>query len=540
MATGFDGIYGLHQGFLQSVDRHSGRPALEVQGAQYSYSDLYHQAAAVGAALQSAMPETTAPLVGVLANRSLPVYSGLLGTLMAGKAVVPLNPGFPQERTQQMVEQAGLQALVADGQGEALLSDLLPGMDVPMVVVLPLAESAQALQARFPQHRFLTRAELGAPSDWRPASVQPDDLAYLFFTSGSTGTPKGVGVLHRNALRFVAMSLERYRPFGISEADRFSQFYDITFDSSMFDLYVSWAFGACLCCPTAKEWFNPNKYIEEGRLSVIDITPSAGHGMNRRDGWRPGRFQALRLCRFGGEALSAELATAMAAAAPHARVDNAYGPTECTVDSAYYLWDPERSPGECEHGMVPIGYPGNQVQLTVVDDDLQPVPEGAEGELLIGGPQVTPGYWNDPERTEQAFIRLPSDGAVHYRTGDLVRRPPAGKPIMFLGRMDHQIKVGGVRIELGEVEQALREAAATDEAVALGWPRTSSGAAGIVGFVVAGTADEAAIRDQLRSRLPSVMVPRVIHALEALPLNPNGKVDRKALMARLEAEAGGR
>jgi acyl-coenzyme A synthetase/AMP-(fatty) acid ligase len=258
--------------------------------------------------------------------------------------------------------------------------------------------------------------------------------------------------------------------------------------------------------------------------------------MQRGNGWRPDRFQALRLCRFGGEALSADLACALAQAAPNAVIDNVYGPTECTVDAAYYRWNHERSMDESVHGVVPIGEAGPRVGLLVVDPDLNEVGVGDEGELLISGPQVTPGYWRDPERTSASFIRLPGRDGVHYRTGDLVRRVPPGRPIPYLGRLDHQIKIAGVRIELGEVEQALREAGATDMAVAVGWPRTPSGASGIVGFVAEPGADVAAIRQHLKRRLPAVMVPRTIHAVDAMPLNVNGKIDRKALIERLRTD----
>ncbi|WP_026289464.1 amino acid adenylation domain-containing protein [Thioalkalivibrio sp. AKL12] len=524
---------GMLTGFLRSVERFPDRPALDVEGRAFTYRELFGAGADVAHGLQQALSAGIPARVGVLAQRSLPMYQGILGTLMAGHTLVPLNPGFPAERTIAMAEQADLSGLLVDLQGLERLDELLGAFSRPLAILLPDAERLDELKTRWPRHDFRVIEDSLRPTEWVPATISRDDLACLFFTSGSTGVPKGVGVLQSNVTRFVEMSQERYRDFGINETDRFSQFYDITFDSSMFDLYVSWAFGACLCCPSAKEWFNPNRYIADKALTVIDITPSAGHGMNRRNGWAPGRFPDLRLCRFGGEALSAELAGAMAAAAPNAWIDNAYGPTECTVDACFYRWEPEQSPAECEHGMVPIGYPGNQVGLRVADEALQEVPIGAEGELLISGPQVTPGYWKDPERTAKAFVHL-DDGRVHYRTGDLVRRPPPGEPLIFLGRLDHQIKIGGVRIELGEVEAELREAAGTDQAVAVGWPRTESGASGIVAFVVAEEVDEAALRDRLRQRLPAVMVPRTIHSLENLPLNANGKVDRKALVAQLE------
>jgi acyl-CoA synthetase (AMP-forming)/AMP-acid ligase II len=259
--------------------------------------------------------------------------------------------------------------------------------------------------------------------------------------------------------------------------------------------------------------------------------------MDRGSGWRPGRFPLLRLARFGGEALSAELAAKLAAAAPNAAVDNVYGPTECTVDASYYRWDRERSPSEAMHGVVPIGVAGPRVTLSVVDAELRPVPVGGEGELLIAGPQVTPGYWKDAERTASAFIRLPGSDVIHYRTGDLVRRVPEGQPIPYLGRMDYQIKIAGVRIELGEIEQAMRQASGSDEVVAVGWPPTTGGASGVVGFIARPTCDVAEIRARLKEMLPGVMVPKDLRIVETMPLNVNGKVDRKALLEELRAEA---
>lgn len=527
--------YGLHAGFLRSASFFPERPALEVDGRVISYAELRALALALAHTIMVHLPAGAQRRVGVLASRSLSVYTGLLGTLSAACAVVPLNPAFPTDRTRQMMDLSELGALVVDAKGAAQLDALLEGTPRALLVVLPAGSPTAAHRARWPGHQFVAAPTTAVvDATWAvPVSVQPDSLAYLFFTSGSTGTPKGVGVLHRNVCRFVDMSVDRYRACGIGETDRFSQFYDITFDSSMFDLYVSWAMGACLCSPSTSEWVNPNKYIENKALTVIDIVPSTGHAMNRSNGWRPGRFTQLRLCRFGGEALPAELAATLAAAAPQAVVENVYGPTECTVDAAYYRWDRQRSMAEAEHGVVPIGQAGPQVGLLIVDADLREVPVGGEGELLISGPQVTPGYWNSPERTAASFIEVPGHSATHYRTGDLVRRPPDGGPITYLGRFDFQIKISGVRIELGEVEQALRRAAGTDMAVAVGWPPTPSGAAGIVGFIAGESIDTKAVMKVLKSALPAVMVPRELHLVEEMPLNVNGKVDRKALLARL-------
>ncbi|MBI5720141.1 MAG: amino acid adenylation domain-containing protein [Burkholderiales bacterium] len=529
---------GLHRTFFDAAAAHPERTAVEVGTEWLSYAELRSRSLQVAHSLV-ATGGLAKPRVGVLASRSTSMYAGILGVLAGSGAVVPLNPGFPQERTRQMIELAGAQALVADAAGLAVLEPLLAGIERALVVVVDDADQAAALAVRLPRHRFVaTSAGIGETTGFSPLAASPDDLAYLFFTSGSTGTPKGVGVLHRNVVRFVQMSQERYRALGIGDAgrqDRFSQFYDITFDSSMFDLFVGWSLGACLCCPTLPEWINPNKYIEKRALTVIDIVPSTGHMMDRGNGWRAGRFPLLRLARFGGEALSADLAAKLALAAPNAAIDNVYGPTECTVDASYYRWDRKRSPAEALHGVVPIGTAGPRVTLRVVDADLVDVPVGGEGELLIAGPQVTPGYWKDAERTAKSFIRLPGSDQVHYRTGDLVRRAPEGAPIPYLGRMDYQIKIAGVRIELGEIEQAMRSASGSDEVVAVGWPPTTSGASGVVGFVARPKVEMTELRARLKEMLPGVMVPKELRVLDRLPLNVNGKVDRKALLEDLRA-----
>lgn len=527
--------FGLHAGFWRSAKLHSRRPALEVGGRSYTYADLGALAARVAAAIDRDDRDASLA-VGVLGSRSLSVYAGLLGTLTSGRAVVPLNPGFPVDRTARMIQHAGVHVLVADAAGLRHAEELLLRGAEPMLLVLPEMDSARDLAAQWPQHRFLARDEMDRLELSEPTRVEPGDWAYVFYTSGSTGTPKGVGVTHGNATRFVEMSLERYGELGLGEHDRFSQFYDITFDSSMFDLYVSWAFGSCLCVPSVADWINPNKFIESAQLSVIDIVPSTGRNMSRTGGWRPGRFGGLRLCRFGGEALPQELAATLAAAAPRATIDNVYGPTECTVDAAYYRWVAGQSENECEHGVVPIGTAGPKVTLRVVGSDLREVAPGEEGELVISGPQVTPGYWRDPERTAAAFVELPDHAGRAYRTGDLVRRPDGPGPIAFLGRLDHQIKISGVRIELGEIEQVVREVSGAEHVVAVGWPVTASGASGIVVFMTGVDMERAqSIRDQVYHRLPQVMVPRAIHAIEDFPLNVNGKVDRKVLLARLDA-----
>jgi acyl-coenzyme A synthetase/AMP-(fatty) acid ligase len=174
------------------------------------------------------------------------------------------------------------------------------------------------------------------------------------------------------------------------------------------------------------------------------------------------------------------------------------------------------------------------MRAIVVDEALHQVEPGEAGELLLTGPQVTLGYWRDPERTAAAFVIPPGEESVFYRTGDRVRRSTEGRPTTYLGRVDHQIKVLGHRVELGEIEAALREATGVDAVVALGWPLTESGAGGVAAFVGDVDVDAPAALAAARGRLPAYMVPRTLHLLPDLPLNANGKFDRRALLERLE------
>jgi amino acid adenylation domain-containing protein len=446
---------------------------------------------------------------------------------MRGHGYVPLNPKFPAGRNQSMLERAGCEAIVVDGERADTIVELLEGVERPLTLVLPDIENVAALAAKLPAHTVLGKADLEPADAWVETPVDPNGIGYLLFTSGSTGQPKGVMVAHRNVVAFVDVMTERY---GIDERDRMSQ----TFDLSAFDMFVAWDRGACLCCPPEAALMSPGQFIRDAELSVWFSVPSTGVFMRRLGALKPDAFPSLRLSLFCGEPLPAEVAKAWALAAPASHVENLYGPTELTIACMLYRWNSDTSPAECEHGVVAIGVPYPGMRVLVVGEGLHEVEPGESGELLLTGPQVTLGYWKDAEKTAAAFVVPPGEDRIFYRTGDRVRRPVGEQPMTYLGRVDHQIKILGHRVELGEVEAILREEAGVDAIVAIGWPKTESGANGIVAFVGDLETDTAAVLEAARTRLPAYMVPRRIHRLAELPLNANGKFDRKALLQRLE------
>jgi len=274
--------------------------------------------------------------------------------------------------------------------------------------------------------------------------------------------------------------------------------------------------------------------IRDAELTIWFSVPSTAVLLSRLGKLKPDTYPGLRLALFCGEALPQEILEAWSLAAPKAVLENLYGPTEVTIACTAYRWDPMRSPGECELGLVPIGEPYPGMSALVADEALREVAPGEAGELLMGGPQVSLGYWQDPERTATAFVRPPDRDAVFYRTGDRVRRVRPGGPLVYLGRVDNQIKIQGYRVELEEVESVLRDAAGVEVAIAVGWPVNAAGADGIVAFLGAESADLDAVRQRLRQRLPPYMVPRELRLHPVFELNANGKVDRKALRRLLE------
>jgi amino acid adenylation domain-containing protein len=532
----------LRSGFLASAERYPDRAALTVDGAEVTYRELHERAASIAATLEHAVAEhgitEEHALTAVLGHRHATAFAGILGALFRGHGYVPLNPVFPTDRSATMLDRSGACAIVCDGGAHAQLEQVIEPIERRLVIVLPDADDAKAreLAAAWPQHVIIGASGLRPAAEWRAREVDPDAIAYLLFTSGSTGIPKGVMVAHRNVVAFLDCMLERYRP---RPDDRFSHTFDLTFDLSVFDLFMAWWSGACVCCPTAQQKAFAGKYATapsgpgSAPITIWFSVPSTAVLMSKLRMLKEGAYPAMRWALFCGEALPAEVTAQFAKAAPNAVVENLYGPTELTIACTLYRWDAERSPGESELGVVPIGDPYPGMEVKIADEQLREVPVGEPGELLMTGPQLSLGYFRDPERTAAAFVVPPGETRIFYRTGDRVRRTPGG-PLVYLGRVDNQIKIQGYRVELAEIESVLRDVAGCDVAIAIGWPKNASGADGIVGFVGADEGDADKIKKRAAERLPSYMQPREIRFVREWPLNSNGKVDRKALAAQLE------
>ena len=452
--------------------------------------------------------------VAVCLPRSAMLPVALLAVLRTGATYVPMDPGHPPERLRLIAENARLRVAVCQpgspaarmlaGQHGTVLVD--PGAAVP--------------------------DEAGQPVGGWPAP-DPAAVAYLMYTSGSTGMPKGVAVSHGSLLNLLAAM--RREP-GLSEDDRLLSVTTPAFDISLLELLLPLACGAEVQIATDADMAEPGRIaalIEHGRTTVMQATPTMWR-MLTETSWRPpGHLRIL----VGGEPVPADLADTLARHA--AEVWNVYGPTEATV------WATARRvrPGEAagSGGAIRIGGPAQGVHLCVVDRWARLVPPGVPGELAIGGRGVALGYWRSPRATAERFVPDPlsrSPGGRLYLTGDLVRRAADGT-IDFLGRIDHQVKLRGFRIDPGEIEAALRCSAEVSEAVVL-LVDSASGTPGLVAYAVPrpGAAIPSAreLCRSVRDHVPEYMVPAAVHVLDELPLTANGKIDRAALR-RLHAAA---
>jgi amino acid adenylation domain-containing protein len=522
----------LRSGFLHHAAVQPDAAAVVVRGKVLSYGELENKARCWANAILRARGKPT-ERVGVFAYRSDVSYVATVASLLAGAAFVPLNPTFPSEKSRAMIAAAELDAIIIDKICFPHAINALQGHS-GLVVLMPESEASdmQDLDCRLYDAAELKRV----PPLQELPPVCPDDVAYLLFTSGSTGAPKGVPVTHGNVVGFLDAMSKRY---GISSDDRFSQTFDQTFDLSVFDLFMAWSNGACVYSLSTIELLAPTKFINTNELTVWFSVPSLPAHMIRRKTLVPNSMPSLRWSLFCGEPLPRRTAESWQEAAPNSIVENQYGPTELTIACFVHRWNSNTSPPLCQNDVVPIGRPYPGMAAMVIGEDQLPLADNGTGELCVTGPQMTSGYWRDAAKTSERFINLaisPFETRRFYRTGDRVQRL-AGGDYVFLGRTDFQIKVLGHRVELGEVECALRSLPSVEHAIAVGLPVGQTSADALIAFLSGVGIDETAVLDRARSVLPPYAVPQRLIILDQMPLNSNGKVDRRALEQSLTASA---
>ncbi len=512
-----EGVALVHRRIAARAAEAPGRTAIDFSGQRQDYATLEARANAIARALRE-RGAGRGDFVGLCLERGPMLHAAVLGILKSGAAFVPLDPDYPGARLDFMVADAGLRVLVCS-------AALAGAFDHPRARTLVLDEDMDAPAGR---------RDGPLPADARDAT--PESPAYVIYTSGSTGRPKGVVVPHR-ALSNLLRSMQRAPGFGAD--DRMVAVTVSSFDMSIPELFLPLvAGGQVVVAPrdAPRDGHALRGLLEASGATCMQATPS-GWRLLLAAGWRGGpRFKAL----VGGEPLPHDLATALAGCCGEAW--NMYGPTETTVWSTCARLVPPV-------GAITIGTPIDNTTVRVLDPRGQPCPVGVPGELWIGGDGVALGYLGRPDLTAERFVPDPFDahpGARLYRTGDLGRWRGDGA-LEHLGRLDSQVKVRGYRIELGEIEATL-SACDGVRACAATVREDRPGDVRLVAYAVLAPGHAPtpqAMRSHLQARLPAYMVPQHVVAIDALPLSPNGKLDRGALpvpddMRRAAGRAGPR
>jgi amino acid adenylation domain-containing protein len=438
-------------------------------------------------------------IVGLCLRRDSDLVTGMLAALKSGAAYLPLDPSHPPARVAGIVADAQPVAVLA----HAATTAALAGATAPVLVLDDL------------------RAELdGQPAGDPPAASGPGDVSYVIYTSGTTGQPKGVLTTHRSLVNFTDSIRDL---FEVTPCDRILGFASATFDVSLFEIFAAILNGArvrLLSDPERLSIERLQAVLENEGITITDIPPAVMTLLS------PEGLSSLRIAFVGCEAFSGELVNRWNSGR---RLFNGYGPTECTVTMIV-----EECPGTWD-AEPPIGLPMANHVAHVLDSRMRLLPPGLPGELVIGGAGLALGYLGSPELNEAKFVTDPfgtsGDGRL-YRTGDLVTRLPDGR-LVFLGRVDQQVKIRGLRIELGDVESALASFPGIGQVSVRDWT-DSDGERYLAGYVTPGPGsgeapDLGAIRDHLAARLPSYMIPAHFVVLDKLPLGSSGKTDKRQL-----------
>jgi D-alanine--poly(phosphoribitol) ligase subunit 1 len=480
------------QPLLHSFRVFGSKNAFFISGKFYTYDELARRVSAIRNVVHQ-LPDIH---VGLVANDDLETYASIFALWLEGKCYVPLHPFQPLERCEDIISQVG------------------------MTTILDSDETSRYTAQKVIMTRHLSFD--GYAID-EACNCGDDADAYVLFTSGSTGKPKGVPLTRGNLSAFV----DSFFALGyqLDKDDRCLQMFDLTFDLSVQSYLIPMLVGACAYTVPSNsvKYMEVFQLLDEQRLTFALMVPSIIHYM--RPYLHEIAVPEMRYSLFCGEALLDDDTSEWCRSVPNARVDNLYGPTECTIYCTcyHYLRD---SMNKEVNGAVCIGREMSHTHCIIVDEKSGEVAQGVKGELCLSGAQLTRGYWNNPEKNAAAFFM--KDGVRYYRTGDLCAFDADGD-ILYYGRIDFQVKIQGYRVELGEIEEHARKFFGGEINAVAVVAKDSAGNNEIALCLESGQMDTVSLTDCLKSKLPSYMIPSAVCYIEPFPQNANGKIDRKQL-----------
>ena len=493
--------------FAANVEKFPDNNAIHVAGKYYSYREFSNIISGIQKRINDSGLENE-KLIGVLTIDDIYTYASIMAIMFNGSAYVPINNKNPQHRNSDIIQDTSLNAILASVEHEAIKN---ADGDFFIVDTSKISSDNDRVSVK---------------------NFSDDNIAYILFTSGSTGKPKGVPLKHRSISAFLNVMLDDNSAYDFDENDRFLQMFELTFDMSISSLLLPLCVGAC-CYVMPQQgisYMNIINLLKNHKITVTQMVPSVLLYLERFFGEL--HFPDVRLSFFAGEGLPVSILPGWQKVISNAQIINLYGPTESTIYCFRHDWISDDDAENTLNGLVSIGLPWHGIETCVIDEQLQLIADpSTKGELCVKGDQITDGYWNDPIKTAAAFVTIKnSDGAkTYYRTGDRVFLNSLGNH-MYCGRVDHQVKIDGHRVELGEVEHHVRVFSESSLVAAIIEQNTHLTQNILVVYIEPNKhRPEQEILEYMRKILPPYMIPKKIHYIDRMPMNLNGKIDRNAL-----------
>lgn len=506
--------------FKKALDKYPDKTCLVVDDVSYTYTEVNDFASKISFILNQ-YPDRQ--FTCIYSRRSLSAFGGMLASLAQGKTYIPLNNKFPVDRNLTTISITKPGFFIIDQRNLEDFQQMTPSLDNSTIVIAPELSRAEIPENIVSKFKVYSKEDLNEKYN-EIKEVSEDTLAYIVFTSGSTGVPKGVATSHSNVIAYINNVNNIY---DFTPEDRFSQSYEITFDPSVHDMFVCWSAGASLYVIPDKLLFAPAVFIKKHQLTVWFSVPSVAQFMSQFRMLKENAFPSVRHSIFCAEPLYVKTIKEWNKACPNSVITNMYGPTETTILATYYDILPNEVDNiEQNNGIASLGKGFADHTFILLDKNNNKT--DTKGELCIAGKQVTQGYYKNEEKTKQVFTTIDDSGTQYYKTGDIIEKK--NDLFFFVSRKDFQVKIRGNRIELDEINYHISEFTSSHFTVSIPYPLNQGIATDIYTFIDS-SVDKAynEIVEYLKTKIPSYMIPKSIIKLDQVPLNDNGKVNRKAL-----------